>query len=93
MLLEERISKLRKEVSTLKASVASEMGQLEAYKKQQAAVVRRCKDKGFEPTLLGSLISQAELELEGLTKQAEQKLAEIEAERDKIIGIPTSKQD
>ena len=87
--LEERVSKLAKEVSALKATVARETGQLEAYKGQQDAIVKRCKDKGFDPADLANLISQAGTELDGLLQTADQKLNMLQTERDKInVRIP-----
>jgi len=83
--LEERVVKLRKEVSSLKAALARETGQLEAYKKQRELLMEKCREKGYDPDQLPELISQTEAKLTALAQAAEQRLAAVDEERRKIL--------
>ncbi len=86
MELDQRLTNLAKEVSSVQAQISREEGQLEAAKEFQERMVQNCKKLGVEPEQLDTVITEKEQELVKLLQEIEVGLTAVKEKRDAIIA-------
>jgi len=84
MNLENRFEALVKRFDMLKAQVAKEQGQLDAYTEQLKKLEQRCSNLGIKPDELSTVISQKENDLNMVVERTEAKLEKLEQQRSEI---------
>jgi|YelNatPaOPRAMG01_1025707.scaffolds.fasta_scaffold25225_6 predicted nucleic acid-binding Zn-ribbon protein len=79
------ISVISKKINNLKAQIAKEQGQLEAFKQRREVLINQLRALGITPNSLPEHIANIESQLEDLESRLERQLAEIEAKRRSIV--------
>jgi len=79
------ISVISKKINNLKAQIAKEQGQLEAFKQRREVLINQLRVLGITPNSLPEHIANIESQLEDLESRLERQLAEIEAKRRSIV--------
>jgi len=79
------ISVISKKINNLKAQIAKEQGQLEAFKQRREVLINQLRTLGITPNSLPEHIANIESQLEDLEGRLERQLAEVEAKRRSIV--------